>query len=64
MNEASRTAPEGGRPQAQNIAWQAPRGLTRAQLDAAARVMQAHAQRIAARRDEDRPGHIGRPVEH
>jgi hypothetical protein len=64
MNEASRTALEAVRPQARNVAWQTPRGLSRAQLDAAARVIRAHAERIASRRDEDRANHVGRPIEH
>lgn len=64
MNEPSRTAPDGGRPQAQVLSWQPPRGLTPAQLEAAARVMRAHADRLAARRDENRVEHVGQPIEH
>jgi hypothetical protein len=64
MNELPRTAPDGGRPQAQTLTWQSPRGLTRAQLEAAARVMRAHADRLAARREENRVEHVGRPIEH
>jgi len=64
MNEPTRTAQEGGRPQAQGLSWQPPRGLSRAQLEAAARVMRAHAERLAARREENRVEHVGKPIEH
>jgi hypothetical protein len=64
MNELPRTAPDGGRPQAQTLTWQSPRGLTRAQLEAAARVMRAHADRLAARREENSVEHVGRPIAH
>jgi hypothetical protein len=68
MTERLRTAEEGGRPQAQterNDAWRAPSGLTRAQLDAAARVIRAHAERLAAHwRDPQAGQRIGAPIEH
>jgi hypothetical protein len=70
MKQRIRTAEEGGRPQshgdARGSAWRAPSGLSRAQLEAAARVIRAHADRIAAHWREDARAElsIGRPIEH
>ena len=69
MTERLRTAEESGRPQARTEprtdAWRAPPGLTRAQLDAAARVIRAHADRLAAHwRDPAAGERVGAPIEH
>ena len=69
MTEQFRTAEEGGRPQVQtepdDTAWRVPPGLTRAQLEAAARVIRAHADRMAAHwRDPDAGERVGAPIEH
>jgi hypothetical protein len=69
MSEDFRSVHEGGRPQGQDIqpsGWRTPAGLPRATLDAAARVIRAHADRIAAHwRDDPRADErIGRPIEH
>ena len=69
MTELPRTAEEGGRPEAQaeplDNAWRLPPGITRAQLEAAARVIRAHADRLAAHwRDPDAGERVGAPIEH
>jgi hypothetical protein len=69
MTERFRTAEAGGRPQAQteprNDSWRAPPGLTRAQLEAAQRVIRAHADRLAAHwRDPSAGDRVGAPIEH
>jgi hypothetical protein len=68
MTKRLRTADESGRPQAQaeprNDAWRIPPGLTRAQLDAAARVIRAHADRLAAHWRNPQSERVGAPIEH
>jgi hypothetical protein len=69
MTEPFRAAEDGGRPEAQteslDNAWRVPPGLTRAQLEAAARVIRAHADRMAAHwRDPSAGERVGAPIEH
>jgi hypothetical protein len=69
MTEIFRSAEEGGRPEVQteplDNVWRVPPGITRAQLEAAARVIRAHADRLAAYwRDPAAGERVGAPIEH
>jgi hypothetical protein len=62
MNPSQDTRTPGESPAAAQPAWAPRAGLTPAQLEAARRVMRAHAERLSARPRADDA--IGKPIEH